>query len=177
VASILALLLCACSCAFAQLPPGQKEGGPTADQQPPAADQRGTDATPVVVKLQPAAKTDAEATDEQHRNEQQAADRQLTRRLAILTLVVSVLQIAGLAFQIGLLNRQNDLFAFGVVTPAVEAAIRKGSKLVVFGRIEYRDTFNDTHYTDFSFVWDTFKEGISGAGDFHIHPDGYIDAT
>ena len=56
--------------------------------------------------------------------------------------------------------------------------VREGRwRLVVFGRIEYRDTFGDDHHTDFSFVWDGFKEGKSTAEDFHIHPDGYTDAS
>jgi hypothetical protein len=52
-----------------------------------------------------------------------------------------------------------------------------GYQLVVFGRVRYRDTFDGEHYTDFSFVWEKFKEGCSTNDDFRIHPDGYTDAT
>lgn len=66
----------------------------------------------------------------------------------------------------------------GAVAATDYAGVQDGTwKLVVFGRIEYRDTFDDTHHTDFSFVWDQFKAGSSGPGDFHIHPDGYTDAN
>ena len=56
-------------------------------------------------------------------------------------------------------------------------AVRSGShRLVIFGRLRYRDAFGDTHHTDFSFVWIRFKEGRSTNDDFIIHPHGYTDA-
>lgn len=67
--------------------------------------------------------------------------------------------------------------ALGPVAEADYVSVQNGTwKLVVFGRIEYRDVFERVHHSDFSFVW-KFKEGKSGPEDFNIHPDGYTDAT
>jgi len=88
---------------------------------------------------------------------------------------------------IGMRNQKQVVFAgvktewghvLGPVQESDYTNVKNGTwRLVVFGRIHYRDTFNDRHYTDFSFVWDRFKEGKSGPSDFLIHPDGYTDAT
>jgi hypothetical protein len=89
--------------------------------------------------------------------------------------------------QIGMRHSKQVIFAgqkttlansLGAIAPSDHAKVQDGTwTLVAFGRIEYRDTFGDTHYTDFSFVWDKFKTGVSGPEDFYIHGNGYTDAT
>jgi len=48
-------------------------------------------------------------------------------------------------------------------------------KLVVFGRIRYRDVFEKEHHTDFSFVYNP-KQWPHRHIEFVIDPSGYSDA-
>ncbi len=57
-----------------------------------------------------------------------------------------------------------------------ERVFKHNFKLVVFGRIGYRDAFNAVHHTDFSFVYNP-KQWKPGHIEFVIDPNGYSDAN
>jgi hypothetical protein len=90
---------------FAQ--PRQPE--PSTTQQQSTTDPRGTDASPFIVKIQPAAKADTEATEERRQKEQEASDRRLTQRLAIATAVLALVQLGAIGFQVRIAARQNKI--------------------------------------------------------------------
>jgi hypothetical protein len=78
-------------------------------QQQPATDSRGTDASPLVVRVQPAPMTEAEAAVEQRQRDQQASDRNWTQGLAIVTAILGLLQLAAISFQVYIARRQNQI--------------------------------------------------------------------
>ena len=68
-------------------------------QQIPQADQRGTEDTPVIVKIAPSPKTDKEITQEKKdRDEKAANDRNIVNLTAILALV-GVFQLIVFGYQ------------------------------------------------------------------------------
>jgi hypothetical protein len=97
------------SSALAQSQPRQPEPSADGTQQPTAADPRGTDASPLIVKVQPAPKTDAEAAEEQRQKDQGVSDRNWTRGLAIVTAALGLLQLIAIGFQVGIARKQNRI--------------------------------------------------------------------
>ena len=78
-------------------------------QQPAAPDPRGTDAAPLIVKVQPTPKTDEEAAKEQAQVEQQESTQRWTRGLGITTGVLGLLQLIAIGFQVSIARRQNQI--------------------------------------------------------------------
>ena len=104
-------LLFAATVAFSQqLPPTKGKSGQT--QQPSATDQRGTQQSPIVVKVLPTPKTNEEAIQEaKERNEKEALDRRITDAtdnivyFSKILAAVAVLQFLALIFQAWILRR------------------------------------------------------------------------
>ena len=112
VVSTITLSALLASCAFASQP-SKKGSDPDrqareADKQS-AADQRGTEQSPIVVKIQPAAKTNAEAAEEQREKDEQSSDRRLNRGLAIATAVILFFQLIAIGFQARIASKQNKI--------------------------------------------------------------------
>jgi hypothetical protein len=101
---MIALLLAACTIALAaqSQPPtprtGKSKGNPpqnkaTTTQQQPATDQRGTEQSPVVVKVLPTPKTQEEAAQEKDDRDDKASASRWTMWLAGLTVLVGCGQL------------------------------------------------------------------------------------
>jgi hypothetical protein len=104
-------LLFAATVAFSQQPPPAK-GKSGQPQQPSMTDQRGTQQTPLVVKVLPIPKTnEEEAQEAKERNEKEALDRRITDatdNIAYFNKIlaaVAVLQFLALIFQAWMLRR------------------------------------------------------------------------
>jgi hypothetical protein len=116
---LVVVALCAASIAFAQSQPpspgsGILEGGKpqtataSANQQP-ATDPRGTNESPLIIKVQPTPKTDAEAAREQQKEDDEASSKRWTIGLAVVTAVVGVLQLFLLGKQAKIASKQNEI--------------------------------------------------------------------
>lgn len=79
-----------------------------ADQQP-SSDPRGTRETPLVVQVQPTAKTDKEAANEQAQEHEKASEKWWAFAVGITTGVVALLQIFAVGFQVYIAKRQNAI--------------------------------------------------------------------
>jgi hypothetical protein len=107
---ILFLLFAGTVALSQQLPPIKGKSGQP--QQPSAIDQRGTQQSPIVVKVLPTPKTNEEATQEaKERNEKEALDRRIkdaTGNIAYFNKIlaaIAVLQFLTLIFQAWMLRR------------------------------------------------------------------------
>jgi hypothetical protein len=103
----VAALLVFASCASAQAPKPERQSGGANTQ--PASDPRGTNESPLIVKVQPTPKTNEEAANEQAEEQSETASKRLTERLAILTGIVGLLQLIGLGAQVLIARRQNKI--------------------------------------------------------------------
>lgn len=117
-----AVIVTACSllaCLHAQSQPptpggrklerSQPQRQPEEVQRQPSANPRGTDESPVVVKIQPTLKTHAEADDEKRKEDAEAAAHWWTVALGIATGILGVLQLGAIGFQVRLAFRQNKI--------------------------------------------------------------------
>jgi hypothetical protein len=110
--SSVALLVLLASCAMAQSqPPLQPEPARNASgaYEQTGRDPRGTNVSPLIVRIEPTPKTDAESAEEQREKEEQAADRRFNQRLAVATLGILLLQLVVVGFQVRLLVKQNEI--------------------------------------------------------------------
>ncbi len=76
-----------------------QQPGAESRQQAPPADQRGTENSPVIVKVLPAPKTKEEAERDQRERDEKSALEWNTLLLGALTLVVLALQLAAFVYQ------------------------------------------------------------------------------
>jgi hypothetical protein len=84
---------------------------PTAQgaQQQTATDPRGTDNTPIVVKVQPSAKTDEETANEQRQEQREASAQRWTVGSVIGTVIIGLLQVGAIGFQVYIAKKQNTI--------------------------------------------------------------------
>ena len=87
----------------------QPQSQPTATQQQSSADQRGTEQSPIVVKVQPSPKTDQETAKEKDKEQQESSDKRWTRGLAGLTALVAILQSILIGVQARIASKQNKI--------------------------------------------------------------------
>jgi hypothetical protein len=101
-ASSVTLFLLLASCALAQSQRPQEQPSPGGAQQPAAPDPRGTEGSPLIVRIQPTPQTDEEAAKEQAQIEQQESAQRWTKGLGIATGILGVLQLIAIGFQVGI---------------------------------------------------------------------------
>lgn len=86
--------------------PPQEQPAASGTQQIPRPDPDGTFKAPLVVKIQPTPKTDAEAAEEQRQERERASDRERTYYLGIATVFVAFLQSVIIALQLRVSKQQ-----------------------------------------------------------------------
>ena len=120
VVSIIApLALVACVVLVAQSQPPAPGRGESKGRQPqqqtggakerPAADPRGTEQSPLVVKVQPAPKTDEETAKEKDKEDRESTANWWTFALAVSTGIVGLLQLVTIGVQAYIAHRQNKI--------------------------------------------------------------------
>jgi hypothetical protein len=82
---------------------------PSDTQQPAAADQRGTAASPIVVKVLPTAKTQEETAKEQAESDKQATAQWWNIAASVATVIILAVQLIIIGFQVRLASRQNQI--------------------------------------------------------------------
>jgi len=92
-----------------QSQPTQPKRNASRAEQPATPDPRGTDASPVVVKIQPTPKTDEETAKEKAQIDQQESTQRWTKGLGIATGILGLLQLIAIGFQVGIARRQNQI--------------------------------------------------------------------
>jgi hypothetical protein len=78
-------------------------------QEEPAADPRGTDASPLVVKVQPTPKTGDEAAKEEQQEQREASAHRWTVASVVGAIIIGLLQLAAIGFQAYIAKRQNSI--------------------------------------------------------------------
>ncbi|MBE3039270.1 MAG: hypothetical protein IMZ62_10720 [Chloroflexi bacterium] len=79
---------------------GKRESGqPASTQQQPTTDARGTEASPVIVKVVPTPKTQEQTTDEEADREQQSSTNRWTIRLTVILALIGFGQLCVYALQ------------------------------------------------------------------------------
>jgi hypothetical protein len=64
---------------------------------------------PLIVKVQPSPKTDADSAEEQRQRLEEASDRNWTRGFTVVTVLLAVLQLGAIGFQVYIASTQNDI--------------------------------------------------------------------
>ena len=87
----------------------QEQPKPESAQQQPAEDPRGTDTTPLIVKVQPATKTDEEAQKERAKEDAEASAKRWTVGLGVATGLLGLFQLGAIGFQAWIASKQNEI--------------------------------------------------------------------
>ena len=107
------------ACAFAQSQPptpgaresqrSQPDSKSQSANQPTATDPRGTNESPLVVKVQPTPKTDEETAKEKAQEDDEASAKRWTKGLGVATGILGLLQLVAIGFQVSIAHTQNTI--------------------------------------------------------------------